>query len=123
MNLHSTMVSINLAYSIIFNIYSVIYIPLWYLLIAERQENMCFVIRNLHSTMVSINPNTKGKLTSKETNLHSTMVSINLFRSLIGKTSNHIYIPLWYLLIVEKPTRNCLNRSYLHSTMVSINRH
>ena len=80
---------------------------------------------------------------SRPSHLHSTMVSINrdtydydkfckriyiplwylLIVNALIKTDmgNEIYIPLWYLLIGEKIHRQYEDILHLHSTMVSIN--
>ena len=54
-----------------------IYIPLWYLLIDESDHAVKIADMHLHSTMVSINRSAKRKHDSVD----------------------FIYIPLWYLLI------------------------
>ena len=73
------MVSINLrSDSYILLMKSLIYIPLWYLLILYEKGHAQNV-RNLHSTMVSINHSCRN----------------------CGNACNAIYIPLWYLLILS----------------------
>ena len=76
-----------------------IYIPLWYLLIAVGYTVLSTFFRYLHSTMVSINLSATLPPLPPFLDLHSTMVSINQRRQSMRST--------W--------------QSYLHSTMVSIN--
>ena len=71
--------------------------------------------------MVSINRYPLHSQSAPGSHLHSTMVSINPLKFVHRHAQKTIYIPLWYLLILQQYSREIYNM-HLHSTMVSINR-
>ena len=78
---------------------TVIYIPLWHLLILLRIADGLPLSHHLHSTMASINLSSSCSRCALHINLHSTMASINLNSAEVQSDENFIYIPLWHLLI------------------------
>ena len=98
MNLHSTMVSINLFPSLSLFLSTPIYIPLWYLLI-KQSEGEHGTRNKIYIPLWYLLIEVPTALLEENIYLHSTMVSINRKSNQIQCNISLIYIPLWYLLI------------------------
>ena len=91
---------------------SLIYIPLWYLLINVRTIGISCapdIYIPLWYLLIDTPP---LKSESRENHLHSTMVSINPGDHQRDKRPCKIYIPLWYLLILKISSNSALSSSF-----------